>query len=351
MREARSLPLSEPANIFSLFTGGKCIDLEHEDGSRRWESPGGWPLEYRPAEISEFCLGTPDAEQCRRYAKKCEEFAAVVRAARAAERHATKAARAGQNTCSNVKQLGENAFRRDGKFWLIKYDGEEAFRLNDLVGLHYLHELIANLGHQYTARELCAIRNRGRGPAAVVANQDNRQEEQDDLAVGETNNEFHDDENDEDQNSAVQDEEVRRNATAESAASRVGNAHGGLHELGAGDEQLDKRGRTALRRQIKKLDEEIEAAEKSGMVQRAEELREAREPLSRYLSSAMGLAGRARRLQDPAKKAADSVRAAIDRALQEIGEECPKLAHHLTNSLRRAETLSYAPEDDPDWQT
>lgn len=188
-----------------------------------------------------------------------------------------------------------DAFVRDGDHWFISFDGS-SFRLRDSKGLHYIATLLASPGRDIAALDLATGGGTG-GPSRVP---------DDDLRE-------------------------RRRSPDEPA--------------------LDDAARTAYRRRLTELEEELEEAEAWGDAERAARARAETEFLAAELAAAVGLGGRARQLSSDAERARQSVRKAISSALERIGREDAALAGHLTGAITTGYMCSYQPDPRaaPDW--
>lgn len=119
-----------------------------------------------------------------------------------------------------------------------------------------------------------------------------------------------------------------------------GNAALGQGDLGP---ELDDAARAAYRQQLVELESELAEAEEMGDVGRAEQARGAMEILTRELSRAFGLGGRAR----PTGAAAERARVNIQRRLRDtvkrIGAHLPDAGRFLENALKTGTYCSYRP--------
>src|SRR5438477_384766 len=117
---------------------------------------------------------------------------------------------------------GENAFRREGQFWTVRFGGA-TFRLKDTKGMRYIAALLVRPGVEVHVMELVAA---GEGTAAV------------------------------------------------SSAARREVAEGALTvDEGAGDDVLDERAKAEFRGRLDELRDELEEAERWGDTERASRAR------------------------------------------------------------------------------
>lgn len=130
--------------------------------------------------------------------------------------------------------LGRNAFRREGDYWLVVFEGR-AMRVRDLQGMRYLARLLADPGREFQVLDLVA-------------------------------------------------------AEAEKNAQRGSGRTGGLSPaLGDSGEILDARAKDAYRRRLVEIDQDIEQAQATGDIERAAQAAAERDFLIRELSRAVGL--------------------------------------------------------------
>ncbi|WEX08908.1 hypothetical protein [Chelativorans sp. AA-79] len=126
-------------------------------------------------------------------------------------------------------------------------------------------------------------------------------------------------------------------------AERGENSYGG-------DAMLDDKARTALKKRIRDLQEELAEAEDTNDLGQAERLRGELDQLVDTLASALGLGGRSRRVGSLTERARTTVTWRIRHALRKIEAVHEPLAKHLTNSLRTGTFCSYQPEQAIEWQ-
>jgi hypothetical protein len=117
------------------------------------------------------------------------------------------------------------------------------------------------------------------------------------------------------------------------------------------DEIFDARARQEIRKRLADLAEEAEDAEDRADLVRAERARTERAELLASLSSALGLGGRARRLDDPMEKARKTITARIRSSIKRIASSHPALARHLERSVDTGLWCVYQPEQPVQWHT
>ncbi|HEX6676745.1 MAG TPA: AAA family ATPase [Actinomycetes bacterium] len=116
------------------------------------------------------------------------------------------------------------------------------------------------------------------------------------------------------------------------------------------DPVLDETARSAYRRRLADLDEEIGDAEQAADPERAARARAERDQLVDALSAAYGLGGRARRLGDAAERARKTVTARIRDSLGRIEARHPQLGDHLRASIVTGTACSYRPAEQVRWR-
>ncbi|HEY1274287.1 MAG TPA: hypothetical protein VGF25_05235 [Thermoleophilaceae bacterium] len=124
-------------------------------------------------------------------------------------------------------------------------------------------------------------------------------------------------------------------------------AGAGVEEPGA--ELLDDEARSAYRRRLAELEEEVDEAERFADPERLARLREEREALMGELAAAVGLGGRSRRSPSSGERARKAVTNRIRDALARIEREDPELGAHLRRSVSMGAECSYRPEPGSPW--
>ncbi len=118
----------------------------------------------------------------------------------------------------------------------------------------------------------------------------------------------------------------------------------------SGDDVLDATARSAYRRRLSTLDEEIAGATSGGDDERAATLDREREALLTELRTAAGLGARPRRLGDEAERARKAVTARIRDTLRKLDDRHPALARHLRSSVTTGTTCCYTPPEPTRWK-
>lgn len=113
-----------------------------------------------------------------------------------------------------------------------------------------------------------------------------------------------------------------------------GRTAGLSQALGDSGEILDARAKDAYRRRLVEIDQDIEQAQASGDIERAEQPAAERDFLIRELSRAVGLSGRGRRAGSASERARAGVTRALRMAMARIGDHHPLLGAHLDRTIR-----------------
>lgn len=200
----------------------------------------------------------------------------------------------------------QSEFRPRGRDWEIKYrDGPlNVFRHMD--GFIYLHALIERTGRPFTAKELRAEKSR-----FLVAR-----------------------------------EAQSRGAVAGCAEEDVGSSLFTPSDLG---EISDVQARDDYERRLEEIKDRYEEAREFGREDEMASLELERDAIVGELKAATGLRGRDVKMSSPNKVARDTVRNAIDRALQQIQEKDKALALHFCSSYHLKDLFIYSPEDAVVW--
>jgi hypothetical protein len=183
-----------------------------------------------------------------------------------------------------------NLWQREREYWTVAYDGVTS-RLRHTNGLGYLAELLRAPGHEFHALELVAATRRD--PDAVKG--------------------------------------ARPTALPVRAASYAG-------------ELLDREARAAYRRRLWDIQAELAETEDANDPGRGERLRAEREALEAELVAAIGLGGRARRVNGAAERARLNVTRAIRTAIAHLDKSNPALGRHLMHRVRTGTFCLYLPD-------
>ena len=114
--------------------------------------------------------------------------------------------------------------------------------------------------------------------------------------------------------------------------------------LGDAGEMLDERAKTAYRRRLVEIEDDIEQARALGDARREVQADAERDFLVRELARAVGLGGRNRRAASASERARSGVTRAIRHAIARIGEHQPELGEHLDHAVRTGTYCAYVPD-------
>ena len=172
-------------------------------------------------------------------------------------------------------------FRREGEYWTVGY-GRNSFRLKDTKGLGYLAHLLRHPGVEFHVLDLLG---------GIAGHR-----EEDESGIGHSAQGL-----------------PRGTEDLEKA---------GIHVTSLGDagEMLDEQAKAAYRRRLSELREELEEAKARGNVERAEQVEQEIEALTRELSRAVGLGGRNRRAASASERARQSVTKSIKAVVERIAQ-------------------------------
>ena len=114
--------------------------------------------------------------------------------------------------------------------------------------------------------------------------------------------------------------------------------------LGDAGEMLDERAKTAYRRRLAEIEDDIEQARTLGDAGREMQVDAERDFLMRELARAVGLGGRDRRAASASERARSGVTRAIRQAITRLGEHHRELGEHLDHAVRTGTYCAYVPE-------
>jgi tetratricopeptide (TPR) repeat protein len=117
-------------------------------------------------------------------------------------------------------------------------------------------------------------------------------------------------------------------------------------QMAPGDagEILDERAKTAYRRRLAEIDDDIEQARALGDADREAQADAERDFLLRELAGAVGLGGRDRRAASASERARAGVTRAVRHGIARIGEHHPQLGEHLGRAVRTGTYCAYVPD-------
>ncbi len=202
-------------------------------------------------------------------------------------------------------QNEKGVFRKEGEYWTVGYGGK-TFRLKDTKGLGYLAHLLRHPSVEFHVLDL----------AGGIASQ--REED-------------------------------------ETIASAHGLPRGaedlektGIHIASLGDagEMLDEQAKSAYRRRLSELQEELEESKELGNVERAEQTEQEIDALTSELSRAVGLGGRNRRAASASERARQSITKTIKAVLDRIAQSDATLGSILSRCIKTGTFCSYLPDPD-----
>ena len=195
-------------------------------------------------------------------------------------------------------EASHNVFRREGDFWTVGFERRPVFRVRDSKGMAYLARLLASPGAEMHALDLI-------GPG----------------------------------------EGADPDSTALASMSAKLLEREGLSSSRGGDagEMLDPAARAQYRERLVELRRDLDDAKAVDDVERAEHIEDEIGELTRELSRAVGLGGRARRAASGAERARLNVTRAIKAAIDRISEHDAALALFLSTTIRTGTYCAWAP--------
>jgi hypothetical protein len=112
---------------------------------------------------------------------------------------------------------------------------------------------------------------------------------------------------------------------------------------------IDERAKEAYRRRVAELEAERDQAKDWGDLERVSKAQEEIDFITHEITSAYGLSGRPRKVDDPSERIRKAVTNRIRQTLTKIETIHPELGRHLANSVRTGTFCSYVPEDEIEW--
>ncbi len=107
---------------------------------------------------------------------------------------------------------------------------------------------------------------------------------------------------------------------------------------------LDERAKTAYRRRLAEIEDDIEQARALEDAEREAQADAERDFLVRELARAVGLGGRDRRAASASERARSGVTRAVRHGIARIGEHHPELGEHLNGAVRTGTYCAYVPD-------
>jgi hypothetical protein len=122
---------------------------------------------------------------------------------------------------------------------------------------------------------------------------------------------------------------------------------------GDAGEILDERAKTAYRRRLAEIEDDIEQARVLEDDVREAQADAERDFLVRELARAVGLGGRDRRAASDSERARSGVTRAVRQGIARIGEHHPQLGEHLDRAVHTGTHCAYVPDPGTpaDWTT
>ncbi len=114
--------------------------------------------------------------------------------------------------------------------------------------------------------------------------------------------------------------------------------------LGDAGPMLDERAKTAYRRRLAEIEDDIEQARALEDAVREAQADAERDFLVRELARAVGLGGRDRRATSDSERARSGVTRAVRQGIARIGEHNPQLGEHLDQAVRTGTYCAYVPD-------
>jgi predicted ATPase len=196
-------------------------------------------------------------------------------------------------------------FRKEGEYWTLGL-GASSFRLKDTKGLAYIAHLLRHPGTEFHALDL----------AGGIAGRDG----------------------DEDSN-----QQIAGLPRGEEDLEKAG-IH--IASLGDAGELLDEQAKSAYRRRISELREELDEAKAHGNAQSGERIEAEIDALTAELSRAVGLGGRNRRAASASERARQSITKAIKTVLEKILQDDADFGGVLSQCIKTGTFCSYQPDPD-----
>jgi tetratricopeptide (TPR) repeat protein len=123
----------------------------------------------------------------------------------------------------------------------------------------------------------------------------------------------------------------------------VASETGQSTELGDAGAMLDERAKTAYRRRLTEIDDDIEQARALDDAAREVQADAERDFLVRELARAVGLGGRDRRATSASERARSGVTRAVRKGIAQLDEHNPALGEHLNQAIRTGTYCAYVP--------
>ncbi len=209
------------------------------------------------------------------------------------------------NLFQNASLAKQAIFRKEGEYWTVGYGGK-AFRLKDTKGFGYLAHLLRHPGAEFHVLDLV-------GGIASQREEEGTSQSAQGLPRG--------------------DEDLEK---------------AGIHitTLGDAGEMLDDQAKVAYRRRLSELGEELKEAKELGKVDRAEEVEEEIDALTRELSRAVGLSGRSRRAASASERARQTLTKTLKAVVERIAQSDAALGAIFSRCIKTGTFCCYQPDPD-----
>lgn len=124
---------------------------------------------------------------------------------------------------------------------------------------------------------------------------------------------------------------------------------GSESSMAENDVAIDDQAKSAYKKHINDLEQDIEEAKVNNDIGRKEALQKELDQIIDHLSKNLGLGKRSRKMKSPADRARAAVTLRIRSAIKRLTEHHPALGKHLTNSVRTGVFCGYFPEKPREW--
>lgn len=191
-----------------------------------------------------------------------------------------------------------NRMIQEGDYWTVHFE-RRTVRIKDLKGIHYLTRLLGDPAREFHVLDLLTTEH-PRPP----------------------------------------------NGGDRTARDGVSSSYDDAGEI------LDDHARTAYRRRLDEIEDDIDDARAAGDLGRVQQAEAERDFLVRELSNAFGIGGRSRKAGATSERARVATTRALRTAIRHIADHHESLGRHLGHAIRTGTYCSYQPDplDPPQWQ-
>ena len=186
-------------------------------------------------------------------------------------------------------------FQREGEYWTLVFQGKMS-RVKETRGVQYLSQLLDHPGQEFHALDLAS------GNAQPMQ------------------------------------------TTEHTAVGSAEVEHASVDAIGDAGEMLDPQAQAAYRQRLKDLQSELEEAQAFNDGGRIDHLQTELDFLTRELSQAVGLGGRARKAASSSERARVNVTRAIRTTIKRITEGHPSLGAYLEQTIKTGTFCCYTPD-------